>query len=427
MRFTLKRCLIVAVLLALSELVSVTSGFAEVAPVPLLSSGQPVDWWFSYKFSSSAFPSDDADPGRACLFGGQLRHDGFSQKYAVASSKNPALTDAPGLIGTSGADPLGATFDEIYGGNFYFVVWNDQFKGDPAQTGAKCDGTQCGLPWGHSKGMLAWNEAGDGVLLQVTTPSWPGSGSKTVGRHDGNTLGCISNDNDISNAQDFFALRVNRDDVKTLLKALAVASVWTDPANPQIVRRTVNGVPLAGDLDGLVAVLGRMATGKTFLNEKLSSGVQLIVKPSALNVPPWQFVSSILGGEPLLAATWWASPRINSTHTASDVHCWDPSLSTPSGEVDVAIEGKWDGVAISLKGSPYHAKVGVSLPTGHHHFAIFGDLNQQGQLGSFTDASQKVCASSQNDRGGLFFVIDNETLADSLSSLISGKIAPFPQ
>ena len=31
--------------------------------------------------------------------------------------------------------------------------------------------------WGHSKGMLAWNDDGAGVIMQVTTPGWPRSGS----------------------------------------------------------------------------------------------------------------------------------------------------------------------------------------------------------------------------------------------------------
>jgi hypothetical protein len=395
-------------------------------PVPLLAANKPVDWWFAYKFSASSFRTADNDPGRSCAFGGMPRHDAFSQKYAVASSANANLVDGPGLIGASTADPLGATFSEIYSGRYYFVVWNDQFKNDPPINGPNCTSTECGSPWGHSKGILAWDTAGNGVLLQVTTPSWPGAGSASHPRPAGNTLGCVGNDNNVSNAQDFFSLKLTRDDVKAVLKGLAVASVSTNVSNPQIVNQTVSGSPLPQDLAVLVGALGKISTGKTPLDQPLSSGVRMIVKPSALHVPPWQFVSSILGGEPLLTATWWANPPILSTRSAADVHCWDSSLPTPPGEVDVALSSSWDGVPVAFTGGPNHAKVGVSLPQGTHHYAIFGDLNQQGQLGAASTPNGPKCGSSQNGRGGMFFVIDDPTLAAGVSKLITGKIAPYP-
>lgn len=397
-------------------------------PTPLLAADKPVDWWFAYKFSASSFPTAVNDPGRGCPFGGMPRQDSFSQKYAVASNVNPVLTDGPGLIGASAADPLGATFGEIYNGKYAFVVWNDQFYNDPPRTGPACDSKQCGSPWGHAKGILAWDAAGDGILIQVTTPSWPAAGGAGHPRAAGNTLGCVSNDNNASNAQDFFSLKLTRDDVKTVLKALAIASVSTDVSNPQIVNQSVNGSAPPQDLADLVGALGRVSAAKTYMDQTLSSGVRMIVKPSALHVPPWQFVSSVLGGEPLLSATWWANPPIASTRSAADVHCWDPSLPKPPGEVDVALAGAWDGATVAFTGGPNHAKVGVSLPSGAHHYAIFGDLNQQGQLGSASAPNDaKTCASSQNGRGGMFFVIDDPTLAAGVSKLITGKIAPYPK
>ncbi|WP_353230311.1 deoxyribonuclease II family protein [Novosphingobium sp.] len=392
------------------------------APVPLLATNHPVDWWVAYKFNSSSFPGNDADPGRGCAFGGTVQHGSYSQKYAVASSINPVLTDGPGLIGSSPADPLGATFAQIYNGKYRFVTWNDQFYGDPARKAAHCDGQQCGSPWGHSKGILAWNDAGVGMVLQVTTPSWPGAGSASHPRKDGNTLGCVT-DNNIENAQDFFALRLNRDDVKVVLHALAMASVSTDVANAQIVQSGADGTRPADDIDTLVVSLGRISKEKTYLDAQLSSGVRLIAKPSELHVPPWQFVSSVLGGEPLLTATWWAYPTITSTRNAADVHCWDASLPTPPGEVDVALAGTWNTVPVTFTGGPNHAKIGVSLPGSQHRYAIFGDLNQQGQLGG---TASSRCDSSQNGRGGMFFVIDNAALANGIAPLLTGKIAPFP-
>ena len=393
-------------------------------PTPLLAANSPVDWWFAYKFSSSSFPTATNDPGRGCPFGGTPRQDAFSQRYAVASKLNPVLTDGPGLIGASAADPLGATFGEIYNGKYAYVVWNDQFYNDPPRTSPACDSKQCGSPWGHAKGILAWDAAGNGLLIQVTTPSWPAAGSASRPRAAGNTLGCVGNDDNASNAQDFFSLKLTPDDVKAVLHALAVASVSTDVSNPQIVN------PAAGPPDdsALVGALGKVSTSKTYMDQRLSSGVRMIVKPSALHVPPWQFVSSVLGGEPLLSATWWANPPIASTRSAADVHCWDPSLPTPPGEVDVALASAWDGTKVAFTGGPNHAKIGVSLPRGAHHYAIFGDLNQQGQLGSASAPNDpKTCASSQNGRGGMFFVIDDPTLSAGVSKLITGAIAPYPK
>ena len=64
-----------------------------------------------------------------------------------------------------------------------------------------------------------------------------------------------------------------------------------------------------------------------------------------------------------------------------------------------------------------HAKLGVST-SGENPYAIFGDMNQQGTL------SGTNCASSQNGRGGLFYVLIDPQLSASLSSLIAGGTAP---
>ena len=185
-------------------------------------------------------------------------------------------------------------------------------------------------PAGHSKGLLAWNSDGNGMVLQVSTPSWPGSGSSGEPRKtDGNTLGCVA-DNDVLVSQHFFALALTKPDVVAVLKALANASVVTDPAKLQIVN---NGGP--ADIQALVNGLGKVSKSKTATTATLSSGVLLISKPSDLNVPPWQMVSALLGGEPLRAATWWANPEIPTTTASTPVGCWDKSLGAP-GAVEIA-------------------------------------------------------------------------------------------
>jgi Deoxyribonuclease II len=377
------------------------------APVPLLTAGQPVDWWFVFKFNAGSFSGCSNGAQRACPFGGTVQsYSHFSQTFAYASSMDATLQKGGGCAGDGTSDPVGATFNQVYNGHYFYILWNDQFYGDPLNTEA--------APAGHSKGMLAWDNDGNGLVLQVSTPSWPASGSSQNPRKtDGNSLGCIK-DNDVLVSQHFFSLKLNKDDVIAVLNGLENASVVTDPSNPETVN---NGGP--SDVQAVVRTLGKLSTSSTATKVTLSSGVQLLSKPSKLEAPPWQMVSAMLGGEPLRVASWWTRPEIPSTTASTTVACWNPSLGKP-GPVQIATSGTWAGTTIGLEGMAEpegnHAKIGVS--TGTHTYAIFGDMNQQGSL------SGPNCGSSQNGRGGLFYVVDNATLAASVRDLIKGDSAP---
>jgi hypothetical protein len=399
----------------------VAGATACTAPYPMLTKGHPVDWFFVFKLNAAKFPLCGANvtaggtDARVCPFGGEPQKYAFGQQYLVASSEAPTLASgSKECVGDTTGDPVGATFDEIYNGGFHYVVWNDQFYGDPKS--ASCGGEGCDSPWGHSKGMVAWNDAGEGLVMQVSTPSWPGSGSAKTPRTDGNSLGCVKDD-DVKVSQHFFALRLNKDDLLRVLDGLSNASVVTDAKNPQIVS---NGGP--DDVQAKVNLLGVKSTSTKLVTDILSSGVELIAKPSAMHVPPWQMVSSVLGGVPLRAATWRATPEIPST-TGGVPGCWDTSLTSPPGSVEIATTGTWNGTTIGLKGGissdSNHAKIGVST-TATDHYAIFGDMNQQGKLSG-------TCESSQNGRGGMFFVVQNTQLSSSLGSLITGESAPASQ
>ena len=221
---------------------------ADQAPVPLLEKGHAVDWWFVFKFNSAAFPGCKADVGRVCTFGGEVQdYPAFGQQFVYATKEKPTLQEGSGCAGDTTADPIGATFDQVYNGSFFYVIWNDQFYDDPEISGCT---QSCSAPWGHSKGMLAWNQDGEGFVMQVTTPSWPASGNKKPPRkNDGNTLGCVEDDN-VKVSQHFFAVKLSKNDVTTVLKALGNASVVTDTANPQVVN---NGGPQ--DIQDLVQKL----------------------------------------------------------------------------------------------------------------------------------------------------------------------------
>jgi Deoxyribonuclease II len=379
----------------------------------MVGDDEAATWLFVFKLNAGIFPSDKT-VARPCPFGGTANtdYDAFSLSYAWASDAHPVLASGSGAAG-EGNDPLGATFSQIYRAGYHYVVWNDQFYQHPQVPG--CSGDSCSSPWGHAKGVVAWNDAGEGLILQVTTPSRPAAASPLPPRSgDGNTLGCVG-DNDVKVSQDFFSLRLSEPDLEKILDALANASVATDTANPQLVD---SGGPDA--VRQRVALLGHKSTSTSVLKFTLSSGVRLISKPSKLNVPPWQLVSAELGGIDLRAATWWTSPAIPSTTATSPVACWNSGLIKP-GAVQIATSGRWDGRRIALRGGPgnnaNHAKVGISL-SGAAPLTIFGDMNQQGGLGG-------KCDSSQNGRGGLFFVVEDQALHDSVQGLIAGDTAPL--
>jgi hypothetical protein len=384
------------------------------APTPLTRDGQPVNWWFVFKFNAASFPACGAGTvSRSCTFGGSVQpYSQYSQQYVYASDAAPTLKKGSGCVGDTTADPLGATFDRIYNRSFHYVVWNDQFYDAPKIRGCS---KSCSAPWGHSKGTLVWNDAGEGLVLQVTTPSWPAAASVNAPRSlDGNTLGCVQ-DNNVLVSQHFFALKLDRDDVVKVLRALQNASVVTDTTNAELVN---NGGP--PEIQSLVGGLGVKSTSTAYTFETLSTGVKLLSKPSSLHVPPWQFVSAVLDGASLRTATWWADPKIYTTTANGKIACWDSALANRPGRVEIATSGEWDGTAFGLEGGLganfNHAKIGVSISNAKH-LTIFGDMNQQG-------ATSGSCASSQNGRGGLFFVIEDAALTKSITALIDGDTAP---
>jgi len=398
--------------------IGVSGGLSSVAagdagpPVPLISDKKAVDWWFAFKFNSKSF---EGCGDRSCLFGGKVKvyKYGYSQQYVYASSDSPTLQKGDGCLGDTLTDPVGATFNQVYNGDYYYVLWNDQFYGNPIESKES--------PWGHSKGMLAWDDDGNGFVMQVSTPSWPGSGSsKHPRKNDGNTLGCIKDD-DVEVSQHFFALKLTKDDLTAVLKALQNARVVTDTSKSEICN---NGGP--EDVQEEVEKLNVKPKSTSVTKVTLSSGIQLISKPHDVEVPPWQMVSAQMGGVPLRTATWWAHPTIPSTTATTTIKCWDDGLGTP-GAVEIATSGQWDGTVFGLKGGLgtdfNHAKIGVSTDSTKP-YTIFGDMNQQGALYPGEDYSTQKCSSSQNGRGGTFYVIQSKELTNSVTSLIKGETAP---
>ena len=403
-------------------------GEGSGSPTPLLGDGSAVDWWFAFKPTTDVFPSCTSQI--TCMFGGDkgaFKNAGL--QYILASSKSgktSAMQLHSDCLG-NGADPVAKTFAQVFsGGAANYVIWNDQFYADPIlNVKPKCV-KECESPWGHSKGVMAWGADGTGFVMQVSTPDWPGSGSKSKTRQQGNTLGCCQDEN-IKVAQHFFALRLaTADDTRLVLQALQRASVATDPSNEQIVKLTSGPSELAS----LAKQLGQVVRDNTAplqgtLSIKAAGGpIRLFAKPSFLHVPPWHMVSSLLGGQSLRTATWWQHPEINSTKAGFKPSCWDPSLKSSPGEVQSAVTGQWNGKKFKLSGNPTknanHAKLGVSLSGSK--VSVMGDMNQQGSLGL---AGDDKCDASQNGRGGMFFVVEDDVLHTGLSTLMVGETANY--
>jgi hypothetical protein len=142
--------------------------------------------------------------------------------------------------------------------------------------------------------------------------------------------------------------------------------------------------------------------------------VQIVAKSGLLHVPPWHMVSALLGGEPLVVATWWTGPQKIQDTKAMKPGCWDSSLGT-AGSIRNAEIGKWRNKTFGLTGAASpdrnHAKLGVSK-TGA--FVIFGDFNNEGAL-------SESCDVNQNTRGGLFYIVGNKTLANEVRDLLDSR------
>jgi hypothetical protein len=264
--------------------------------------------------------------------------------------------------------------------------------------------------------------------MQVTTPSWPAAGSAKHPRKAGNTLGCVSTQNNINNAQHFFSLKLDKKGVLAVLAGLKTASVATDPANGQIARlggpaEIRKAAEELGEKPVRIPPAKKEPEDIKIFQAQLTPDVMLISKPSNLNVPPWQMVSALLDGASERSATWWASPQIFSTKKSTKIGCWEGELKSHDkspGDVVIAKTGTFKGVALGLIGGQNHAKVGVTT-SGSNHFAIFGDLNQQGTI----NPKSGKCDSSQNGRGGMFFVVKNDELFKTLSDMLDGEDEPF--
>ncbi|MBV7339361.1 hypothetical protein KFU94_66315 [Chloroflexi bacterium TSY] len=152
----------------------------------------------------------------------------------------------------------------------------------------------------------------------------------------------------------------------------------------------------------------------------------MISKPSYLHVPPWQLVSALLDGISLRVASWWAHPKLYSTTASIKIECWKDGLPKP-GPVQIATSGQWGEKTIHFEGKAAptgnHAKIGVSLDTDQP-YSIFGDLNQQGALCTGYAYHRQECSSSQNGRGGTFYILDAPRLFQSVTEFLNGESAP---
>ena len=444
--FNLFRCaLAVAV-------VAICLGGVAIAqpPVPLDAAGRAADWWFVFKGNAQKFPGCKTDAARKCQFGGsKIQGKPWGTQYGFAKAGDTVLAEGPDCLGDSPGDPLSRTFAEIYNGAAHYVIWNDQFHNDPQP--------DRNVPWGHSKGFIAWDRNGDGFVVQGTTPGWPIAGRPNLDKgKGGNTLGCTFGD-DVEYSQDFFAVRLSKADLLIVIEAMGVASVVTDPNDLQLVdtgvtpeairnqSKPANVSDAEWEVANKVAMLNVVSKAATVYKAALSvrSGViTVIAKPPAVVAPPWQIVSAELGAIDLRVANWSGpAPSIGSKTSSPMITCWDKSLPAHYGTVEIAATGRLFGQVVGLdapgaadvgtdaSGQPLHlegpdhnhAKFAISK-TGN--ISIFGDMNQQGLASYVKDQSE--CGVHQDARGGMFFVLDDANMHKVLASVFDdGFTLPF--
>ena len=438
----------------LSAMVSSTAPPEDGGPSPRVDSLTAVDWLavykFDAKFATTAPPDhcvfDTSERIAADYKGKQCQH------YAMSTNSNPKLTAMPfgSLIGTSTDDPLGATFDQFFNGpeDNSYVIYNDQFYGDPSPTSACSEAKGCG----HAKGAVMWDAKGDGILLQVTTPNWPrnaDASEPTTVPGNGNTLGCITQkkdgsakpQNNIYHGQHFFSVKLREGDAAKVLTALRVAQVFTNSKKSQIYR-TLYKTAVQKKLKGLADAIKpndpqsvpEMYVEKGY-RETLSTGVVVLAKPSQLTVPPWHFVSAHLGGISLDVATWYEKAKMIKNTNASDATdcqaddscCARPLFSSigPFGSVTNYLCGTFEGKKVDLRAGTgasvagNHAKIGVST-SEDAPWVVFSDMNQAGCWNK-NDAGCSQCAKSQSRRGGTFYAVSDLELWRSWRSLIAGN------
>jgi len=98
---------------------------------------------------------------KGILFGGNVqKYKNFSRQFAFASSKDGKLKQGGGCVGDTTFDPLDATFNQVYNGELFYVIWNDQFYGDPicerVVAGGALEGYAClgqGRRWIRATGV----------------------------------------------------------------------------------------------------------------------------------------------------------------------------------------------------------------------------------------------------------------------------------
>lgn len=164
----------------------------------------PVDWWFVFKFNAANFPGCKKNVARVCRFGGQPAsyYSAFGQQFVYASSEYRTFQEGNDCLGETDADPVGATFDQIYNDQLKYVVWNDQFYDDLLIQGCTAF---CASPWCTRRVLWLGTTPVTALSCRIQPPHG-GLRQQTLSLEtDGNTLGCVK-DIDVEANQHFFGL-----------------------------------------------------------------------------------------------------------------------------------------------------------------------------------------------------------------------------
>ena len=199
-------------------------------------------------------------------------------------------------------------------------------------------------------------------------------------------------------SQHFFALKLNKADVVTVLAGAAERERRHRSGKPQIVQRRPGGRSQWSRSRRAISKERRRSH-----QERASRGRDPdleAVRPGMSRPGRWFRRCWAMPGE--RSATWWMKPWIYHQMARRGSMLGRATLGPKPGPV--AIAGTGAGMSRDQPHRPLnHAKFGTTT-SADKRFSILGDLNQQGAI------APPGCDKSQNGRGGLFFVVRGQAV-----------------
>nr|AIG56182.1 secreted protein [Achlya hypogyna] len=281
--------------------------------------GRPVAWWFVLKLPAQVrsatgtfmpTPCDCAPP--ACASPEEpLRAHGLCYLYADAN--NPVLRHFRDVgydcLGQGGRDPVSQTLRQKQTAT-HWGYFNDQLNGLAfmQQKSLVCGGSSSFNA--HSKGMVAFEAATGGFVLQTSTPNFPDPSSPAFV-----PLGCQA-DNNVEYAQHLFAMSLDAAELLTLATGWQSARLCSANhyhtlhdllVSPSLANASSSLPPVAQAVARALVeerLTPSASSQKTVVTKGSPVAVSGLFKSHRAQVPPWAMAASAYASD-VSVASWW--------------------------------------------------------------------------------------------------------------------------